>query len=196
MSSGLYGGRGWDEPVIQVDMELDTLEPLNRRWTTVRSKLVNSQGEVAKPNERHLNWYTWRFTMNQRHFHTGLAMGMWRYVSCMLMINSPFVLSDGRHDARLGLHLEPWNDQGAVSIRKTVLLGMVIPMLKIRRPLGRLIFNMGIAIPGKTIFLIETGPWWSFRGERSMTGHKSPIFFSARKRRLKKPLVQTLQDQI
>ena len=37
---------------------------------------------------------------------------------------------------------------GAVSIRKTVLLGMAIPMLKIRRPLGRLIFNMGIAIPG------------------------------------------------
>ena len=27
--------------------------------------------------------------------------------------------------------------QGAVSIRKTVLLGMVIPMLKIRRPTGR-----------------------------------------------------------
>ena len=50
--------------------------------------------------------------------------------------------------------------QGAVSIRKTVLLGMVIPMLKIRRPTGRLIFNMGIAIPGKTVFLIETAPWW------------------------------------
>ena len=32
-------------------------------------------------------------------------------------------------------------------------------MLKIRRPLGRLIFNMGITIPGKTVFLIETGPW-------------------------------------
>ena len=31
-------------------------------------------------------------------------------------------------------------------------------MLKIRRPLGRLIFNMGIAIPGKTFFLIETAP--------------------------------------
>ena len=30
---------------------------------------------------------------------------------------------------------------------------MVISMLKIRRPLGRLIFNMGIAIPGKTVFL-------------------------------------------
>ena len=32
-------------------------------------------------------------------------------------------------------------------------------MLKIRRPLGRLLFNMGIAIPGKTVFLIETAPW-------------------------------------
>ena len=36
--------------------------------------------------------------------------------------------------------------QGAVSIRKTVLPGMAIPMLKIRRPDGRLIFNMEIAI--------------------------------------------------
>ena len=39
---------------------------------------------------------------------------------------------------------------------------MVISMLKIRRPLGRLIFNMGIAIPGKTVFLIETAPWLLF----------------------------------
>ena len=36
-------------------------------------------------------------------------------------------------------------------------------MLKIRRPLGRLIFNMGIAIPGKIVFLIETAPC-SFSG--------------------------------
>ena len=35
---------------------------------------------------------------------------------------------------------------GAVSIRKTVLPGMAIPMLKIRRPNGRLIFNIEIAI--------------------------------------------------
>ena len=35
--------------------------------------------------------------------------------------------------------------QGAVSIRKTVLPGVAIPMLKIRRPNGRLIFNMEIA---------------------------------------------------
>ena len=50
-------------------------------------------------------------------------------------------------------------NQGPVSIRKTVFPGMGIPMLKIRRPVGRLIFNMGIAIPSKTVFLIETAPW-------------------------------------
>ena len=36
--------------------------------------------------------------------------------------------------------------QGAVSIRKTALPGMAIPMLKIRRPNGHLIFNIEIAI--------------------------------------------------
>ena len=37
-------------------------------------------------------------------------------------------------------------------------------MLKIRRPLGRLIFNIGIAIPGKTVFLIEMAPclWYTY----------------------------------
>ena len=41
----------------------------------------------------------------------------------------------------------PWNDyQGAVSIRKTVLQGMAILVLKIRRPNGRLIFDMDIAV--------------------------------------------------
>ena len=39
-----------------------------------------------------------------------------------------------------------YNFLGAVSIRKTVLPGMAIPMLKIRRPNGRLIFNTEIAI--------------------------------------------------
>ena len=38
------------------------------------------------------------------------------------------------------------NNLGAVSIRKTVLPAIAIPMLKIRRPNGRLIFNMEIAI--------------------------------------------------
>ena len=36
--------------------------------------------------------------------------------------------------------------QGTVSIRKAVLPGMAIPILKIRRPNGRLIFKMEIVI--------------------------------------------------
>ena len=54
---------------------------------------------------------------------------------------------------------------------------MAISMLKIRRPLGRLIFNMGIAIPGETVFLIETAPWThqSFDTLRSrQNGHHLP----------------------
>ena len=47
---------------------------------------------------------------------------------------------------------------GPVSIKRPSYLRMAISMVKIRRPLGRLIFNMGIAIPGKTVFLIETAP--------------------------------------
>ena len=47
---------------------------------------------------------------------------------------------------------------------------MMISMLKIRRPLGRLIFNMGIAIPGKTVFLIETAP-------RASTNDYIPLLF-------------------
>ena len=52
------------------------------------------------------------------------------------------------------------NTLGPVSILRPSYLRMAISMLKIRRPLGRLIFNMGIAIPGKTVFLIETAPWF------------------------------------
>ena len=44
------------------------------------------------------------------------------------------------------ISIDYFNDVGAVSIRKTVLPGMAIPMLKIRRPNGRLIFNMEITI--------------------------------------------------
>ena len=43
-------------------------------------------------------------------------------------------------------------------------------MLKIRRPLGRLIFNMGIAIPCKTVFLIETAPCWWHTVTRTSAG--------------------------
>ena len=51
---------------------------------------------------------------------------------------------------------------------------MAFSMLKIRRPLGCLIFNMGIAIPGKTVFLIETAPC-----SLGIHAIHSPIFFKA-----------------
>ena len=41
-------------------------------------------------------------------------------------------------------------------------------MLNIRRPLGRLIFNMGITIPGKTVFLIETAPRCTWQIDRGL----------------------------
>ena len=56
--------------------------------------------------------------------------------------------------------VQQWSFAGAWAPSQYKDLRMVISMLKIRRPLGRLIFNMGIAIPGKTVFLIETAPWF------------------------------------
>ena len=50
-----------------------------------------------------------------------------------------------------------WN-LGAVSIRKTVLPGMAIPMLKIRRPNGRFIFNMEKPYVDKTVLILRRGP--------------------------------------
>ena len=61
-------------------------------------------------------------------------------------------------------------------------------MLKIRRPLGRLIFNMGIAIPGKTVFLIETAPSLSqgFLVPLSFFSLNSEIWFEEYLKPLKK----------
>ena len=61
---------------------------------------------------------------------------------------------DPHHDkvvgAMLGMYIFYWvqHEQlpGGRLNKKTVLPGMAIPMLKIRRPNGRLIFNMEIAI--------------------------------------------------
>ena len=63
-------------------------------------------------------------------------------MSNRLMLNNAYHIAAFCHNFRDNSSTEP----GAVSIRKTVLPGMAIPMLKIRRPNGRLIFNMEIAI--------------------------------------------------
>ena len=68
-----------------------------------------------------------------------------------------------------------YNCLGAVSIRKTVLPGMTIPMLKIRRPNGRLIFNMGIPIPGKDGLYIETGPWFQVQPMFKLSRHRMTL---------------------
>ena len=47
---------------------------------------------------------------------------------------------------------------GVVSISRWCLTSVGIPMLKLRRSWDRLIFNMGITIPGKDGLYIETGP--------------------------------------
>ena len=60
---------------------------------------------------------------------------------------------------------------------KTVLSTYGISMLKIRRPLGRLIFNMGIAIPGKTVFLIETAPWFRLYPSHGTIGQSFALFY-------------------
>ena len=71
------------------------------------------------------------------HEHYGISNH--KHIDCVF--NSFFI-----QESPKAQHNYPFISLGAVSIRKTVLPGMAIPMLKIRRPNGRLIFNMEIAI--------------------------------------------------
>ena len=66
--------------------------------------------------------------------------------TCIQELHQHWSKQQGALSADLGQYERNISDQGAVSIRKTVLPGMAIPMLKIRRPNGRLIFNMENAI--------------------------------------------------
>ena len=58
--------------------------------------------------------------------------------------------------------LDALRNLGTVSIQVCRLTIIGIPMLKIRRSHDRLIFNMGIPIPGKDGLYIDTGPWTQF----------------------------------
>ena len=75
---------------------------------------------------------------------SALSLKIWTYLSLWYT----FITSIFEQSFELSyICIRYWgNNLGAVSIRKTVLPGMAIPMLKIRRPNGRLIFNMEIAI--------------------------------------------------
>ena len=47
---------------------------------------------------------------------------------------------------------------GRINIKRRHVTSIGIPMLKIRRSHGRLIFNMGILIPWKMVFILRQGP--------------------------------------
>ena len=53
---------------------------------------------------------------------------------------------------------------------------MGIPMLKIRRSHDRLIFNMGIPIPGKKVFILKRGPGDCFVHYTKSVGCMDPDF--------------------
>ena len=83
------------------------------------------------------------FQLPQPFYEVMIAMAI------MVLLILTYVYVSHNNYLSKGFKSEPSagaRDQGAVSIRKTVLPGMAIPMLKIRRPNGRLIFNMEIAI--------------------------------------------------
>ena len=82
-------------------------------------------------------------------------MNKYKFKSVCILANTAEYKNNGSEYISL---LNPKSPGPRLNIRPSY-LRMVISMLKIRRPLGRLIFNMGIVIPGKTVFLIETAPW-------------------------------------
>ena len=64
---------------------------------------------------------------------------------------------------------------GAVSIQTCRLTSIGIPILKIRRSRDRLIFNMGILYPGKTVFILRQGPGRSIWLSMDMVGMQSLV---------------------
>ena len=98
MSSGLHRGWGADKPIVQVNMELDPLEPPGRL-----GKLSRGGGRAEL-----VHW-----TVDQE-----LEVFLYRTCHgdvqiCVPYVNghSPFALFDGQPDWCLGFHLELWNDQ-------------------------------------------------------------------------------------
>ena len=83
--------------------------------------------------------------------HSAKRVSEWQYIIIWRLPLKPRSHCHNSHQSEYDIYLEVSfikiiGKQGPVSIRKTVLPGMAIPMLKTRRPNGRLIFNMEIAI--------------------------------------------------
>ena len=102
-------------------------------WSRLCSTHTVSNGDGVSRNE--CIYQKVQAFKHENLFECGMGM------SWCIFVNGNF-----RNLIPISLEVFPTVQQGAVSIRKTVLPGMAIPMLKIRRPNGRLIFNMEIAI--------------------------------------------------
>ena len=111
-------------------------------------------------SKQSIRWWFWWSCSSWHHCNDIHECSIHKTVPCVEMVyegsvmqssdvylsNSKMILSSFLY---VVTRMAPGNGpkiRGAVSIRKTVLPGMATPMLKIRRPNGRLIFNMEIAI--------------------------------------------------
>ena len=110
----------------RIKIDLGNARSRSSSW----SKLLATIGAKCTTDMLNFNFVaTWSFCLTYSKFH----IRPWKFI----------IFYAGLLHWRWGnIH----HHLGAVSIRKTVLPGMAIPMLKIRRPNGRLIFNMEIAI--------------------------------------------------
>ena len=94
-----------------------------------------------KHKTKYLYSWLWLCLQMTRHCHyQGIDKHRAMYPKSLIARNF------AKNISNCAVSIVPIDSLGAVSIRKTVLPGMAIPMLKIRRPNGRLIFNMEIAI--------------------------------------------------
>ena len=132
-------------------------------WTSLANRLMHDQKVVinCKPHiillrTSYFMLYSSIFTnnglfsLNNQMSHKCEAQALWHHLCqklfLLLQIDAKLIFNyEYYHWLPIPCH-PIFTLQKAVSIRKTVLPGMAIPMLKIRRPNGRFIFNMEIAI--------------------------------------------------
>ena len=144
MSGSLTGGGGENVPSIPAACA-------TRNFTYLARGLLHWNLFLRVTLSLFQHCFKWWLDANQAtsHYLNQWCLGYWCiYASLSLneLTQFEWQIIVWTNDGKKKISLKKWCDQGAVSIRKTVLPGMAIPMLKIRRPNGRLIFNMEIAI--------------------------------------------------
>ena len=84
-----------------------------------------------------------------------------RYIATSSAVGRAHAQNDpcsGFHRRKSKLSMVP--PVGHLNINMPFYQYIEIPMLKIRRSCNRLIFNMGIPVPGKMVFILRQGPWY------------------------------------